>query len=162
MPQRAAGLAPFYLANLTASVTACLMDVNVFKPAAVNISLACFSLVPVRRITRGTGIFICLIAIKMPLAISSQRVMPPKILMRMTLMSLLRKIMFNALNTFWGLEERLVRRWKPGCWASQTWARRQPPKQHLCDLQIIPRTPEWTRAISGDRRSSMCGIANGS
>ena len=52
------------------------------KPASSRISSAISSLVPVRRITIGTWMSMRPVASTIPLATSSQRVMPPKMLKR--------------------------------------------------------------------------------
>src|SRR2546426_10724243 len=67
----------------TARFTASSMSVRAEKPALGRIPIASASFVPVSRMTSGTLIGNCCVAWTMPLATSSPRVMPPKMLKRM-------------------------------------------------------------------------------
>ena len=60
---------------------------------------------PVRRITIGTDNGFCLMAATIPVATSSVRVMPPKMLKRMTRTAESLVMIRSALTTFSGLDE---------------------------------------------------------
>src|SRR5207237_10263106 len=92
------------LAFATACLTASSMSLRAEKPALVRISMASSSLVPVRRITSGTLSGTRPAACTMPVATSSPRVMPPKILKRMARTLGSAVMIRRALTTFWGSE----------------------------------------------------------
>src|SRR4030095_11126438 len=71
------------VASCTARCTASSMSVMAEKPFSVRIFTAISSFVPVRRITIGTLSGFCFVAVTMPLATSSVRLMPPQMLNRM-------------------------------------------------------------------------------
>src|ERR1019366_8091687 len=71
-------------ASATAFDTAASMSLIAAMPTLSRIRNAAASLVPVSRITIGTLTVNCLVAVTMPLATSSVRVMPPKMLNRIT------------------------------------------------------------------------------
>ncbi len=62
------------------------------------------SLVPVSRITIGTLSGNSRVPCTMPLATSSERVIPPKMLKRIAVTLASAVMMRSALTTFWGLE----------------------------------------------------------
>src|SRR5205814_1578907 len=72
--------APF--ASCTAFCTASSMSDDAENPFSCKIFIAISSLVPVSRMTIGTLSGFCLVAVTMPFATSSVRVMPPKMLNR--------------------------------------------------------------------------------
>src|SRR5690606_4396081 len=96
---------PSPLARFTDHSTASSMSVIALNPAAARISAAFSSLVPVSRITIGTAMSICRVAVTMPLATSSQRVIPPKMLKRMTRTLGSEVMMRRALTTFSGFDD---------------------------------------------------------
>src|SRR5574338_524466 len=87
-------------AAATACLTASSMSVSAENPAPVRIRIASCSFVPVRRITMGTFRGNWLVACTMPLATSSQRVMPPKMLNRMARTPSSAVMILRALTTF--------------------------------------------------------------
>src|SRR6185437_6955110 len=97
--------AAFPVASATAFFTASSMSVIALNPFSVRIFTAISSLVPVRRMTMGTLSGFALVAVTIPFATSSVRVMPPKMLNRIafTLGSLV--MILSALTTFSGLLE---------------------------------------------------------
>src|SRR5690606_7245253 len=92
-------------ASSTARWTTSSIDVDALKPAPWRISRASCSFVPVNRITIGTRISIRRLASTIPLATSSHRVMPPKMLNRMTLTFGSWVMIRSALTTLSGLDE---------------------------------------------------------
>src|SRR5437762_2192595 len=88
----------------TACFTASSISVSAGKPACVRIWTASSSLVPVSRMTSGTLSENALVAWTMPLATSSHRVMPPKMLNRMAWMLASAVMIWRALTTFCGFE----------------------------------------------------------
>src|SRR4051812_2979797 len=93
------------VARATAFFTASSMSVIADIPFSLRIFSAISSLVPVSRITSGTLSGFCFIAVTIPLATSSVRVIPPKMLKRiaLTLGSLV--MMRSAATTFSGFDE---------------------------------------------------------
>src|SRR6202008_1469935 len=93
------------VARATAFLTASSMSVIADNPLSLRIFTAISSLVPVSRMTSGTLSGFCLIAVTIPFATSSVRVMPPKMLNRIvfTLGSLV--MMRSAATTFSGFDE---------------------------------------------------------
>src|SRR5690349_2802405 len=98
-----AAFPPF--ASWTARCTASSMSVIAEKPFSLRILTAISSLVPVRRMTMGSLSGFCFVAVTMPLATSSVRVIPPKILKRMTFTFGSDVIMRSALTTFSGFDD---------------------------------------------------------
>src|SRR5204863_506680 len=90
-------------ASFTASFTASSMSVPAVNPFRERISMASSSLVPVSRMTSGRPSFSFFVAVTMPLATSSQRVMPPKMLNRMLFTFGSAVMMLSASTTFCGL-----------------------------------------------------------
>src|SRR2546428_471655 len=84
----------------TACFTASSMSVSAGKPACVRIWTASSSLVPVSRMTSGTLSGNWRVAWTMPLATSSQRVMPPKMLNRMARTLGSAVMIWRAVTTF--------------------------------------------------------------
>src|SRR5439155_1708517 len=91
-------------ARATAWRTASSMSVRAEKPACVRILTASASFVPVRRITSGTASGNCRLACTMPVATSSPRVMPPKMLKRIAFTCGSAVMIRSASTTFCGLE----------------------------------------------------------
>ena len=81
------------------------MSFEAEKPFSCRIRTAISSLVPVRRITMGTCSGLARVAVTMPLATSSVRVMPPKMLNRMHFTFGSAVMMRSAFTTFSGLDE---------------------------------------------------------
>ena len=73
-------------------------------PTPSRIRIASASLVPVSRMTIGTLTLNCRVAATMPLATSSVRVMPPKMLNRIAFTCGSAVMILSALITFSGLE----------------------------------------------------------
>src|SRR5439155_14666037 len=94
--------APFALA--TACFTASSMSVSAGNPACFRISIPSRSLVPVSRITIGTLTGNSRVPCTMPLATSSERVIPPKILNSIAVTLGLAATMRSTLTPFCGLE----------------------------------------------------------
>src|SRR6266550_277912 len=88
----------------TARFTASSMSVSAENPACVRICTASSSLVPVSRMTIGTLSGNVRVAWTMPLATSSHRVMPPKMLNRMARTLASAVMIWRALTTFCGFE----------------------------------------------------------
>src|SRR5712691_9595440 len=84
----------------TACFTASSMSVSAGKPARVRICTASSSLVPVSRMTSGSLSGNWRVAWTMPLATSSQRVMPPKMLNRMARTLGSAVMIWRAVTTF--------------------------------------------------------------
>src|SRR5206468_2222766 len=94
----------FPLDRATACFTASSMSVNAENPARSRIAMPSRSFVPVSRMTIGTLSGNSFVASTMPLATSSPRVMPPKMLKRIALTFGSPVMMLSALTTFWGFE----------------------------------------------------------
>ena len=75
------------------------------KPFSCRIFIAISSFVPVRRMTIGTLSGFAFVAVTMPFATSSVRVMPPKMLNRMTFTLGSAVMMRSAFTTFSGFDE---------------------------------------------------------
>src|SRR5205085_1986628 len=73
---------PPFVASSTAFFTASSMSFDAEKPFSWRIFIAISSLVPVRRMTMGTLSGLSFVAVTIPFATSSVRVMPPKMLNR--------------------------------------------------------------------------------
>src|SRR6266850_515267 len=91
-------------AHPTACFTASSMSASALNPARARIAIPSFSLVPVSRITIGTLSGNSFVACTMPFATSSPRVMPPKMLNRMTFTRGSEVMIRSAATTFWGFE----------------------------------------------------------
>src|ERR1700712_894950 len=72
------------------------------KPLSCRIFIAISSLVPVSRMTIGTLSGFCFVAVTMPFATSSVRVMPPKMLNRIAFTFGSDVMILSALTTFSG------------------------------------------------------------
>ena len=88
----------------TTRCTASSMSLSAVIPTSLRIRIASASLVPVRRMTIGTFTLNCRVAATMPLATSSVRVMPPKMLKRIAFTWGSAVMILSALMTFSGLE----------------------------------------------------------
>src|SRR5262249_35955767 len=93
------------LASSTAFFTASSMSDDAEKPLSCRIFIAISSLVPVSRMTIGTLSGFCFVAVTMPFATSSVRVMPPKMLNRIAFTFGSAVMIFSALTTFSGFDE---------------------------------------------------------
>src|SRR5207247_4834881 len=91
-------------AHATACFTASSMSASALNPARSRIAIPSFSFVPVSRITIGTLSGNSFVACTMPLATSSPRVIPPKMLKRMTFTRGSDVMIRSAATTFWGFE----------------------------------------------------------
>src|SRR5512146_1258580 len=98
-----AALPPF--ANSTAFFTASSMSDDAEKPCSARIFSAMSTFVPVSRITIGTVSGFCDVAVTMPLATSSVRVIPPKMLNRIAFTLASAVMILSAFTTFSGFEE---------------------------------------------------------
>src|SRR5687768_4183487 len=91
-------------ASCTACCTAASMSESARIPAPSRIRKASSSLVPVSRMTIGTCTVNCRVAVTMPLATSSVRVIPPKMLKRIAFTAGSAVMILSAFTTFSGLE----------------------------------------------------------
>src|SRR5690606_31088034 len=123
-------------ASSTAFWTTSSIDVEAPKPALWRISRASCSLVPVKRITIGIRMSIRRLASTMPLATSSQRVMPPKMLNRMTLTFGSCVMMRSALTPLSGFDEPPMSRKFAG----------SPPSNLIRSIVAMARRPPLTTA----------------
>src|SRR6185295_2739374 len=98
-----AAFPPF--ASATAFCTASSMSDDAEKPLSWRIFIAICSFVPVRRMTSGTFSGFCLVAVTMPLATSSVRVMPPKMLNKIAFTLGSDVMMRSAFTTFSGFDD---------------------------------------------------------
>src|SRR5690606_38721055 len=93
------------VASCTAFCTALSMSVIAEKPLLSRICTAISSLVPVSRITIGPLRGFDFVAVTIPLATSSVRVMPPKMLKRIAFTFGSAVMILSALMTFSGFDE---------------------------------------------------------
>src|SRR5690606_6379873 len=98
------------VASATAFCTASSMSVIAEKPFSCRIFTAISSLVPVRRMTMGTVSGFCFVAVTIPLATSSVRVMPPKMLNRIAFTLGSDVMIRSAFTTFSGFDEPPISR----------------------------------------------------
>src|SRR4029079_14216741 len=92
-------------ASCTAFCTASSMSDDAENPFSCKIFIAISSLVPVSRMTIGTLSGFCFVAVTMPFATSSVRVMPPKMLNRIAFTLASAVMILSALTTFSGLHD---------------------------------------------------------
>src|SRR5258708_732535 len=92
-------------ASATACLTASSMSDDAVNPLSCRIFMASSSFVPVRRMTSGMRSGLAFVAVTMPLATSSVRVMPPKMLKRMAFTLGSSVMIRRALTTFSGSDD---------------------------------------------------------